>query len=222
MGRPAMTEASVRALSGLWDFTMIKWYVIPLLAIVFYIYVREIKEARRSGNWDAVFAGLTLFGMDFFNETWNGWVLVLTGRSAFWTTPGDTALRTMVGWNIEIMFMFAISGIIFYHSLSDDPKEKILGLPNRWFWAIGYSVFCVFVEVILNLGGHLVWEYPFWNRSFAGIWLIFLFGYFTFYAAIILVLSLKTNPKKVLAVSLIYAVPILMNVFTRAVLGWRY
>lgn len=217
-----MTEASVRALSGLWDFTMIKWYVIPLLAIVFYIYVREIKEARRSGNWDAVFAGLTLFGMDFFNETWNGWVLVLTGRSAFWTTPGDTALRTMVGWNIEIMFMFAISGIIFYHSLSDDPKEKILGLPNRWFWAIGYSVFCVFVEVILNLGGHLVWEYPFWNRSFAGIWLIFLFGYFTFYAAIILVLSLKTNSKKVLAVSLIYAVPILMNVFTRAVLGWRY
>ena len=217
-----MTEASVRALSGLWDFTMIKWYVIPLLAIVFYIYVREIKEARRSGNWDAVFAGLTLFGMDFFKETWNGWVLVLTGRSAFWTTPGDTALRTMVGWNIEIMFMFAISGIIFYHSLSDDPKEKILGLPNRWFWAIGYSVFCVFVEVILNLGGHLVWEYPFWNRSFAGIWLIFLFGYFTFYAAIILVLSLKTNPKKVLAVSLIYAVPILMNVFTRAVLGWRY
>lgn len=217
-----MTEASVRALSGLWDLTMIKWYVIPLLAIVFYIYVREIKEARRSGNWDAVFAGLTLFGMDFFNETWNGWVLVLTGRSAFWTTPGDTALRTMVGWNIEIMFMFAISGIIFYHSLSDDPKEKILGLPNRWFWAIGYSVFCVFVEVILNLGGLLVWEYPFWNRSFAGIWLIFLFGYFTFYAAIILVLSLKKTSKKVLAVSLIYAVPVLMNVFARAVLGWRY
>jgi hypothetical protein len=221
-GRLVMTEASVRALSGLWDLTMIKWYVIPLLAIVFYIYVREIKEARRSGNWDAVFAGLTLFGMDFFNETWNGWVLVLTGRSAFWTTPGDTALRTMVGWNIEIMFMFAISGIIFYHSLSDDPKEKILGLPNRWFWAIGYSVFCVFVEVILNLGGLLVWEYPFWNRSFAGIWLIFLFGYFTFYAAIILVLSLKKTSKKVLAVSLIYAVPVLMNVFARAVLGWRY
>ena len=217
-----MTEASVRALSGLWDFTMIKWYVIPLLAIVFYIYVREIKEARRSANWDAVFAGLTLFGMDFFNETWNGWVLVLTGRSAFWTTPGDTALRTMVGWNIEIMFMFTISGIIFYHSLSDDPTEKILGLPNRWFWAIGYSAFCVFVEIFLNLGGLLIWEYPFWNRSFAGIWLIFLFGYFTFYAAIILVLSLKTNSKKVLAVSLIYAVPILMNVFARAVLGWRY
>ncbi len=217
-----MTEASLRALSGLWDFTMIKWYIIPLLATVFYIYVREIKEARRTANWDAVFAGLTLFGMDFFNETWNGWVLVLTGRSAVWTTPGDTALRTMVGWNIEIMFMFLISGIIFYHTLSDDPKERILGLPNRWFWAVGYAAFCVFVEVILNLGGLLVWEYPFWNRSFGGIWLIFLFGYFEFYVAVILVLSLKKTARKVLAVSLIYAMPILMNVVTRAFLGWRY
>lgn len=217
-----MTEASVRALAGLWDFTMIKWYVIPLLAIVFYIYTREMREARRSGNWDAVFAGLTLFGMDFFNETWNGWVLVLTGRSALWTTPGDTALRTMVGWNIEIMFMFAISGIIYYYTLSEDPKEKILGLPNRWFWAIGYSAFCVFIEVILNLGGQLVWEYPFWSRSFGGIWLIFLLGYFIFYVAVILVLSLKTTSKKALAVSLIYAVPILMNLFARAVMGWRY
>jgi hypothetical protein len=217
-----MTEASLRALSGLWDLTMIKWYIIPLLAVVFYIYVREIKEARRTANWDALFAGLTLFGMDFFNETWNGWVLVLTGRSAVWTTPGDTALRTMVGWNVEIMFMFLISGIIFYHTLSDDPKEKILGLPNRWFWAVGYAAFCVFVEVILNLGGLLVWEYPFWNRSLGGIWLIFLFGYFEFYVAVILVLSLKRTARKVLAVSLIYAVPILMNVVTRAFLGWRY
>ncbi len=217
-----MTEASVRALSGLWDFTMLKWYVIPLLAIVFYIYTKEIKKARRSGNWDAIFAGVTLFGMDFLNETWNGWVLVLTGRSAFWTTPGETALRTMVGWNIEIMFMFAISGIIYYNTLSEDPKEKILGLPNRWFWAIGYSAFCVFIEVLLNLGGLLVWEYPFWNRSFGGVWLIFLFGYLIFYVGVIVVLSLKTTAKKILAVSLIYAVPILMNIFARAVLGWRY
>jgi len=217
-----MTDASIRALSGLWDFTMLKWYVIPLLALVFYVYVREIKEARRSANWDAVFAGITLFGMDFFNETWNGWVLVLTGRSAFWTAPGETALRTMVGWNIEIMFMFALSGIIYYHTLSDDPKARILGLPNRWFWAIGYSAFCVFIEIFLNLGGLLVWEYPFWNRSFGGVWLIFLFGYLIFYVGVIAVLSLQTTRKRVLAVSLIYAVPVLMNVVARAVMGWRY
>ncbi|NOX85384.1 MAG: hypothetical protein GXO86_05390, partial [Chlorobi bacterium] len=99
---------------------MLKWYVIPLLAIVIYIYAKEIKEGRKTGNFDAVFAGLTIFGIDFFNETWNGWVLVLTDRSAFWTTPGDTALRTMVGWNIEIMFMFLLAGIAWYHTLEED------------------------------------------------------------------------------------------------------
>ncbi len=123
-----MTEASLRALDGLRDLTMLKWYVIPLLAIVFYIYAREMKEARRTGNWDAVLAGLTLFGMDFFNETWNGWVLVLTGRSAFWTTPGDTALRTMVGWNIEIMFMFAIAGHhLLPHALGRTRRRRSWG-----------------------------------------------------------------------------------------------
>ena len=157
-----MTTATLQALNGLRDLTMIKWYIIPLLAIVIYIYAKEIKLAKESGNWNAVFAGVTIFGVDFFNETWNGWVLHFTQRSAFWTTPGDTALRTMVGWNIEIMFMFALVGIIFYHTLTENKKVKILGIPEMWFWAIGYSVFCVFVECLLNMGGHLVWEYPFW------------------------------------------------------------
>ena len=51
-----MTEASKRALEGLRDLSTVQWYVIPLLAVVFYIYVVEIKKARKSGNWDAVFA----------------------------------------------------------------------------------------------------------------------------------------------------------------------
>ena len=42
--------------------------------------------------------------------------------------------------------MFAISGIIYYNTISEDKTEKILGIPNQWFWAIGYSAFCVFVE----------------------------------------------------------------------------
>ena len=93
-----MTEATVQALNGLRDLHMLKWYVIPLLAIVFYIYAKEIKLARKTSDWNAVLCGATILGVDFFNETWNGWVMHLTQRSAFWTTPGDTALRTLVGW----------------------------------------------------------------------------------------------------------------------------
>ena len=124
LSNPTLTAASQRALSGLRDFSMLQWYVIPLLAVLFYVYATEAQKARRSGDWAPVLAGLTLFGMDFVNESVNGWILALSGRSALWTAPGPTALRTMVGWNLEIMFMFAISGIIYHHSLSDDPQQR--------------------------------------------------------------------------------------------------
>ncbi|MGA2381419.1 MAG: hypothetical protein ABSG85_19135 [Spirochaetia bacterium] len=37
-----------------------------------------MRKARSSGNWDPVLAGLTLFGMDFFNET---------GTAGCWRCP---------------------------------------------------------------------------------------------------------------------------------------
>ena len=66
-----MTDATLQALCGLRDLSMIKWYIIPLLSLVFYVYAREIKEARKTKNWNAVLAGLTIFGVDFFNETFH-------------------------------------------------------------------------------------------------------------------------------------------------------
>ena len=217
-----MTEATLKALTGLRDLSTLKWYVIPLLAIVLYIYTKEIKDAKKSGNWNAVFAGLAIFGADFFNETWNGWFMVISGRSAVWTAPGDTALRTMVGWNIEIMFMFLIAGIIFYHTLSEEMDARILGLPEKWFWAIGFSVFCVFVECMLNKGGHLVWEYELWFRSPLGVWLVFLIGYFPFFCAANLVITLREMKHKITALSIIYSVPVIMNIIGLGIMGWKY
>ena len=181
-----------------------------------------MKKARQTGDWNAIYAGLTLFGMDFINETWNGWILAITQHSAFWTTPGDTGLRVMVGWNIEIIFMFLMAGIVFYNSLPDDPSKKILGIPNRWFLAIFFAWFCVFVECILNIGGHLVWEYWFWNFSITGIWLIFLIGYFHFFVAIILVIRMKDDKKKKLTIAMLYLIAIVMNIIGFGIFGWIY
>jgi hypothetical protein len=216
------TAASQRALEGLRDLSTLQWYIIPMLAVVFYIYTAEIKKARTTGNWDAIIAGLTLFGMDFINETWNGWVFHWTQHSALWTAPGPTALRTMIGWNIEIMFMFAIAGIIYHNSLSEKRNARIMGLPDRWFWAIGYSAFCVFIECLLNMGGLLIWEYPWWTRSLGGVWLIFLFGYFHFYVAIIFVLGLKTLRVRIIAVGSLYTVAAVANIVCLGFLGWVY
>jgi len=217
-----MTEASRRALDGLRNLSTLKWYVIPLLAIVLYIYAKEINKARETGNWNPIYAGLTLFGMDFINETWNGIVFGATQYSAVWTTPGDTALRTMVGWNIEIMFMFAIAGIVFYYFLYEDKDKKMFGLPNRWALAIGFAIFCVFVECLLNIGGLLIWEYPFWNLTPWGVILIFLIGYFHFYVAVVMVIQLKDDKQKKMAIGVIYAVAIILNVIFMGILGWVY
>jgi hypothetical protein len=117
--------------------------------------------------------------------------------------------------------MFLISGIIFGKTISEDPDEKILGINNRWFWGLSYAIFCVIIEIFLNIGGMLTWTYSFWNLSFAGVWLIFLFGYFHFYIACILVLKIKSMKKRLIAIGCIYGVAIIMNVIA-GLLGWYY
>ena len=61
------TESAQQALSQLRDPSNFQWYVIPLLVIVLYIYHDQIGRK----NYSVVFAGLALWGMDWFNETWN-------------------------------------------------------------------------------------------------------------------------------------------------------
>lgn len=217
----AYTEASQQALDGLRDLNALKWYAVPLLLILAYIYSKEVKEAWATRNWDPILAALVLFGCDFFNETWNGWVFHLSERSAVWTTPGPTAYRVMVGWNIEIIFGFLLFGLIYYHTLLPDPKQKILGLPNRWFFAIFFAILAVIIEILLNMGDQLIWEYPWWYLSWGGVWLIFLVGYFYWFAAINFMLSMKTYKSKLIFVGIIYAVPIFLNVLA-ALLGFRY
>lgn len=199
------TPASATALANLRLLNQdLGWYVIPLLAIVLYIYGVEIKNARESGNWSTIFAGLTVLGLDLINEIWNGLVFAFSNYSAFWTTPGASAYIILIGWNIEIAFMFSIAGIVFAKFLPDDKNKKILGIPNRWAMAIGFSLFCLIVEIFLNFGNYLIWVYPWWN------WynpiLIFLIGYFHFFVGAFYVYDLPDRKSKVKVVGIIYAI----------------
>jgi len=75
------TPASQTALSNLRDFTNYEWYIVPLLVIVMYIWATEIQKARETKNWNVVFAGLTVLGMDLINEIWNALVFHFTNYS---------------------------------------------------------------------------------------------------------------------------------------------
>jgi hypothetical protein len=209
-----MTESASQALAILRDGSQFQWYVVALLAFVFYVYTVEVEKR----NWSLVLAGLAFWGMDWFNEIWNGLVMHFTGYAPVWGAPGKTAYLILVGLNIEIMFMFAVSGIIWTKMLLPDKKTKILGLPNRWVVAIAGSAFCVFVEYLLNGVGALTWDYPWWSRS--APWLIFLFGYLTFFVAAFWVHDMKTLKAKLITVGTIWAVVIISLIVFIPILHW--
>jgi len=99
-----------------------------------------------------------------------------------WGALGQTAfliLIILIGLNIEICFMFAIAGITFSKMLPADRHVRILGLPNRLAIAIGGSIFCMIVELLLNAAGALTWDYAWWGVR--APWLIFLIGYLPFF-----------------------------------------
>ena len=208
------SESAARALSILRDGSQFSWYVIPLFAFVVYVYAVEIE--RR--NWSLVFAGLAYWGMDWFNEIWNSLVFHFAGYAPVWGAPGDTAYLILIGLNIEICFMFAVAGVTFAKMLPPDPRQKILGIPNRLVIAVGGAAFCVFVEVLLNAIGALTWDYAWWSAS--APWLIFLFGYLHFFLVSFWVHDMPTVRAKATTVGIIYAVDLIAILVFGVILGW--
>ena len=208
------TDFASQALAILRDGSQFQWYVIPLFALVVYVYAVEVE--RR--NWDLVFAGLAFWGMDWFNEIWNSLVFHFTDYAPVWGAPGKTAFLILIGLNIEICFMFAIAGVTFGKMLPPDKKMKILGIPNRWVIAVGGSIFCVFVEVLLNAVGALTWEYAWWSAG--APWLIFLFGYLPFFLVSFWAHDAQGLKKKLAIVGTIFAVDIASILVFGVGLGW--
>jgi hypothetical protein len=209
-----MSEFSRQALSILRDSSQFSWYIIPLFVLVLYVYTKEIGNK----NWNAVFAGLAFWGVDLFNEIWNGLVFHFTQYAPVWGAPGKTSYLILIGLNIEICFMFAIAGITFTFTLPKDKTKKILGINNRLFSAIVGSIFCVFIECMLNHIGALSWEYSWW--SIRAPYLIFLIGYMPFFLASFWVYDMASVKKKIIAVGSILGFDALCLIIFSGILNW--
>lgn len=208
------TDSAIQAQNILRDGSQFQWYVIPLFAFVVYVYAVEIEKK----NWNLVFAGLAFWGMDWFNEIWNSLVFHFTNYAPVWGAPGKTAFLIFIGLNIEICFMFAIAGIVFSKLLLPDKKTKILEIPNRIFFAVVYSIFCVFIEVLLNSIGALTWDYSWWSSTRP--LLIVLFGYLPFFLVAYWVFDMESVKKKVVTTGIIYSINILAIIVFGFILGW--
>jgi hypothetical protein len=208
------TPSAAAALKILRDASQFQWYVIPLFALVVYVYAVEFERK----NWSLIFAGLAYWGMDWFNEIWNGIVFHLTNYAPVWGTPGKSAFVILIGLNIEICFMFATAGITFSKMLPPDKRLKILGMPNRLAFAIGGSIFCVFVEYLLNAAGALTWDYAWWNVG--APWLIFLIGYLPFFLVAFWVFDMEQVKQKAITVGSILGFDALCLLVFGVLLRW--
>jgi hypothetical protein len=208
------TESAAQALAILRNPSTFQWYVITLFALTVYVYAVEVE--RR--NWSLVFAGLAFWGMDWFNEIWNGLVFHFTNYAPVWGAPGKTAYLLLIGLNIEICFMFAIAGVAFCKMLPADKSLKILGVPNRLVFAILGSILCVIVELLLNAAGALTWDYTWWNVG--APWLIFLIGYLPFFLVSFWVFDMPTVRQKAITAGSILGFDLVCLVLFVGVLNW--
>jgi hypothetical protein len=209
-----LTPAARSALGRLRSPTEFRWELVSLLLLTMYVYTVEVQ----AGRLGVVLAGLALFGMDWFNELWNGLVLHFTRTSAVWVTPGQSSLVLLPGWSIEIAFMFLVMGVVGVKMLPADRGARVLGLPNRWFFAVVLSALAVIVEVLLNLAGVLVWHWWFWRLP--NVALVFLVGYLPFFVVSFLVYDLEGLARKVLVVSSLLSFDLLLTLVFAVGLGW--
>jgi hypothetical protein len=202
-------HATSEALNLLRDGAVFQWYVIPMLAVVMYAYGTEYANR----NYKGIAAGLALYGVHWFFEIGNALIQHFSGH-ALWTVPTGTAFLLLVGVGVELSLMFAIAGLVASKFLPDDPALKILGVPNRWAFAIGWAAFFAVFEIFLAMTPAFVWVYPWW-----GPLPVFVAVYIPFFLAAFLAYDWPPR-RQVRFIGGLFAVDALLLVVFAGVLGW--
>lgn len=180
--------------------------LVPLFALVVYLYCAE--AARR--NWDTIIAGLSYYAIEWIGEILNALILRLTGYAPLWGEPGPSGYLILVGINVETTLMFMIFGLAV---------GKILKVVSqRWAVILGFSLFSVCVETVLNRWGALSWDYRFWG--WPHIWVVILFAYAPAVAFTIWVHDLRSRPLQLKIIGSMFALDAIAFWLLVSVLGW--
>jgi len=151
-------EATQKALAILRSGEDFQWYVIPIFALVVYLYLDAVGRK----NWKGTAAGLSLYAVHWLFEIGNALVQHFSGH-ALWTVPTGTSYLLLVGVGIELSLMFSAAGLILSKLLPEDPKAKLLGINNRIFFAVANAALYSVIEIFLASTPAFVWVYPWWG-----------------------------------------------------------
>jgi len=200
-----ISPSAQQALSILRDPSHFQWHVVPVFAIVVYLYFVEIEKR----NWDAVCAGLAYYGIEWIGEYINSLWLHFSGYAPLWGEPGNSAYLILVGLNVETTLMFAIFGLAIAKLLPKDRKAKICGIPGRLAVVLGLSLFAAIVETTLNALGALTWDYSWWG--WPNLLPVILFAYIPACAFAVWVHDLQSRKARV---------GVLVGIYALDLVGW--
>ena len=207
LNHPELTQKALEILRNPATF---QWYLIPLLAVVMYIYFNEISKK----NWKGVAAGLSLYAVHWFYEIGNALIQHFSGH-ALWTVPTGTAFLLLIGVGAELSLMFSVAGLALSKVLPDDPGMKIAGINNRVLFVVGNAAFFSIFEIFLARTPAFHWVYPWW-----GAFPVFVTVYIPFFLAAVLAHDARQSRAQVGWIGGIFCVDAAMLAVFAGVLRW--
>ena len=190
------------------------WTFIFILAVVFYVYWTEINKK----NFDAVFAGLALYGVHWLYEIANA----VIGHFAYplWTVSNQsTTFILLIGVCWELSMMFSLAGIISFKMLPADRSTRYFakngrrGVDCRLAGALSMALLFALFESFLAAtdNGSFLWVYQWW-----GVLPVFVTTYVPFFLAANYVPDMAPKKRRRFLISLWGLVALLLAVLIPA------
>ena len=176
------------------------WTFIFILAVVFYVYWSEIHKK----NYEAVFAGLALYGVHWLYEIVNAIIGHISGYPLWSVSNDSTTFILLIGVSWELSMMFSLAGIISFKMMPKDrtkryfAKGKFKGISCKLVVAIEMSLlFALFESFLAGTSNHsFIWVYPWW-----GVLPVFITTYIPFFLASNFVPDMKPKTRTIFLIS---------------------
>ena len=180
------------------------WTFIFILAVVFYIYWSEIHKK----NYDAVFAGLALYGVHWLYEITNAIIGKISGYPLWSVSNASTTFILLIGVSWELSMMFSIAGIISFKMLPHNRKKHYFsregdkprkGIDCRLVGALSMALLFALFESFLagTSNNSFIWVYQWW-----GVLPVFITTYIPFFLASNYVPDMKPKHRNIFLISL--------------------
>ena len=176
------------------------WTFIFILAVVFYVYWSELHKK----NYEAVFAGLALYGVHWIYEIANAIIGHCSGYPLWSVSNDSTTFILLIGVSWELSMMFSLAGIISFKMMPQDrtkryfARGKFKGISCKLVVAIEMALLFALFESFLagTTNNSFIWVYKWW-----GVIPVFFTTYIPFFLASNYVPDMKPKVRNIFLVS---------------------